>query len=151
MNGRAGPVGVVGVGYERRTLDELIRDLTRLGVTVVVDVRLNPISRRPGFSTSGLARALAEAGIGYEHRPQLGNPTSNRAGFAGSPDELAAARAVYRKVLASEEGGRALAEIAELSRRERVALLCYEADQRRCHRDVLIEALTGSGGHDQSG
>ena len=77
-------VGVVGVGYQQRPVDEFVSDLARMGVAVVVDVRLTPISRRPGFSKTGLARALAGAGICYEHRPELGNPKPNRAGFAGS-------------------------------------------------------------------
>lgn len=141
VDGGTRSVGVVGVGYQQRPIDEFVRDLARMGVEVVVDVRLTPISRRPGFSKTGLARALAGAGIGYEHRPELGNPKPNRAGFAGSAEELAAARAVYRGLLDRQESSRALAEVAKLSKQQLVALLCYEADQRRCHRDVLIEAL----------
>lgn len=149
MNGGTRPVGVVGVGYQQRAVEEFVSDLARMGVAVVVDVRLTPISRRPGFSKTGLARVLAGAGIGYEHRPELGNPKANRAGFAGSAEELAAARAVYRGLLDGEKSSRALTEIAELGERQLVALLCYEADQRRCHRDVLLEAIAA--GHHRRG
>ena len=37
---------IVSVGYERRSLEDLIEMLTRNQVDVLVDVRLNPISRK---------------------------------------------------------------------------------------------------------
>ncbi|MFC3735934.1 DUF488 family protein, N3 subclade [Paractinoplanes deccanensis] len=32
------------------------------------------------------------------------------------------------------------------SRTSRVALLCFEADERRCHRDVILRELHGRAG-----
>ncbi|MEV4702404.1 DUF488 domain-containing protein [Actinoplanes sp. NPDC049316] len=49
----------------------------------LVDVRLNPISRKPSLTKTALGRTLAEAGIVHEHRRELGNPKADRAGFAG--------------------------------------------------------------------
>jgi len=135
--------GVIGVGYQRRTVDEFVDDLAGMGVSLVVDVRLTPVSRRPGFSKAALARALTGAGVSYEHRPELGNPKPNRAGFAGSVGELAVARAAYRALLEDPGPSQALDQLAGAGEQQLVALLCYEADQRRCHRDVLIEALAG--------
>ncbi|PPJ18215.1 hypothetical protein C5E45_10195 [Nocardia nova] len=46
--------------------------LAEAGVATVVDVRLTPISRKPGLSKTKLSAALAEAGIRYVHlRPCL--------------------------------------------------------------------------------
>jgi uncharacterized protein (DUF488 family) len=132
---------LIGVGYQGRTADELVAHLQALHVTRLVDVRLNPISRKPGLSKTALARALADAGIVYEHRRELGNPKTNRVGFAGSPTEQADARARYRDILHQPQADDALNNLAEAGRRERVAVLCFEADQSRCHRDlVLLEA-----------
>lgn len=139
--------GVIGVGYQQRTVDEFVSDLAGMGVSLVVDVRLTPLSRRPGFSKTALTRALAGAGLAYEHRPELGNPKPNRAGFAGSTGELAVARAAYRTRLDDWASAQVLDELAEAGEHQLVALLCYEADQRRCHRDVLIETLTARAGH----
>lgn len=133
--------GVIGVGYQQRTVDEFVHDLAETGVSLVVDVRLTPISRRPGFSKTALARTLTGAGINYEHRPELGNPKSNRAGFAGSAGELATARAAYRALLVGPGSARALDALAAAAEHQLVAVLCYEADQQRCHRDVLLELL----------
>ncbi|WP_258081414.1 DUF488 domain-containing protein [Nocardia nova] len=60
------------VGYEGRRADELVMLLAEAGVATVVDVRLTPISRKPGLSKTKLSAALAEAGIRYVHlRPCL--------------------------------------------------------------------------------
>jgi hypothetical protein len=54
--------------------------------------RTSPISRKRGFGKTALRAALAEVGIAYEHRPELGNPKENRPGFAGSEQEVRAAK-----------------------------------------------------------
>jgi uncharacterized protein (DUF488 family) len=110
-------------------------------VDLVVDVRLNAISRKPGFSKTALSKALADAGIGYKHAPELGNPGWNRPGFSGSPGEAEAARATYRELLRSEAAAARLDCIAEEVRKKRIALLCVEADQRACHRDIILREI----------
>jgi uncharacterized protein (DUF488 family) len=130
--------GLVGVGYEGRTVDELVAQLVAMGVSRLVDVRLTPISRKPGLSKTALGHALSAAGIAYEHRRALGNPKANRAGFAGPADEREDALARYRMLLRRPEASDALDEVADAGQRERVAVLCFEADQSRCHRDVVL-------------
>jgi hypothetical protein len=69
--------------------------------------------------------------------PALGNPPSNRPGFHGTPAELAQARAAYASLMPPS----ALSAVAAMAAQERVALLCFEADQSQCHRDVILSAL----------
>jgi uncharacterized protein (DUF488 family) len=133
--------GLIGVGYQGRTLSEFVDGLVAQDVTELVDVRMTPISRKPGFSKAALSVALDQAGIGYRHRPALGNPKDNRAGFSGGPLELATARAAYARWISGPQARRALEEIATLAMEEVVAVMCFEADQSRCHRDVVIAAL----------
>lgn len=132
--------GLVGMGYEGRTVEELVDELVRSSVSRLVDVRLTPISRKRGLSKTALGSALASAGIAYEHRPELGNPKSNRAGFAGTPEEREHARAHFASLLNGERAAVALDALADAGRRERVAVLCFEADEHRCHRDVVLQA-----------
>lgn len=132
---------LIGVGYQGHDLQSLLAGLAHEGVSVVVDVRLTPISRKRGFSKRLLAEALADAGIGYRHLPELGNPKDNRAGFGGDEEELRQARSRFAARLADEPAVEALTEVARLASTQRVALLCFEADQRRCHRDVIAAAL----------
>jgi uncharacterized protein (DUF488 family) len=139
----AGPelTGLVGVGYQGCEIDSFVAALINDGVTRVVDVRLTPISRKPGFSKTKLAHALSEAGIGYEHRPELGNPRHNRAGFAGSPSQLGVARDTFAALLRRPEAEHALDAVAQVAQRERVAVLCFEVEQRLCHRDVVLAEI----------
>ncbi|MFF4777821.1 DUF488 family protein [Microtetraspora fusca] len=132
---------LTGIGYEGADLDGFIQRLHQEGVTRLVDVRLNPISRKRGFSKTALAAALAGAGIAYEHMRALGNPKWNRAGFGGSASELRAARLTYAGQMTDDGARQCIERIAEMARRETVAIMCFEADERRCHRDVVLEAV----------
>ena len=66
------------IGYEGTTVPEFIAALKQAGVERVIDVRALPLSRRPGFSKSGLKAALEEAGIEYVHLKALGTPADGR-------------------------------------------------------------------------
>lgn len=127
------------VGYEGRSVEEVVDDLVARDVSVLVDVRLTPLSRKPGLSKRGLADRLAAAGIEYLHLRALGNPVDNRDGFrAGS----SAARDRFRELLAEPAAAQALATVVDRARRQTVALLCFEADPARCHRQLVGEAVT---------
>ena len=75
------------IGHSNRPLEEVLRLLRAHSVTLVVDVRKMPGSRRNAqFNRATLSKALHEAGIGYEHLPGLGGlrrrtPTSPNAGW----------------------------------------------------------------------
>jgi uncharacterized protein (DUF488 family) len=126
------------VGYQDRTVDDMIDVLNTAGVEVLVDVRLTPLSRKPGLSKSRLAARLGDAGIGYVHLPQLGNPRDNRDAFRRRD---AAAFARYRAILATPEGRAALDGLAELAEQQSVALMCFEHNASECHRAMVADAL----------
>jgi uncharacterized protein (DUF488 family) len=129
---------IVGVGYEGITIDAFVADLQRRRVALVVDVRLNAISRKHGFSKRALVAALALAGIEYRHEPTLGNPRDNRDLFrAGDP---AAVEVVQARV--ATVGADAMTRLADDARGGVVAVLCFERDDERCHRRVIIDALS---------
>lgn len=129
---------LVSLGYEGRTVEDLIGHLRRESVTVLVDVRLTPLSRKPGLSKQRLADALASAGIRYVHLRALGNPPENRTAFrAGDPDS----RAYFRDLLRQEHAVEALRHVAELLDGGTVALLCFEREHSACHRHVVAEVL----------
>ncbi|MGV0675708.1 DUF488 domain-containing protein [Mycolicibacterium fortuitum] len=129
---------LVSIGYEGKTVDDLVAQLLVQGVRVLVDVRLTPLSRKPGLSKTKLSEALAAVGIGYVHHRALGNPKDNRAGFrAGEPES----RARYRDVLETAAATDALAHVCELLDGGVVALLCFEHDHSECHRDIVVRQL----------
>jgi uncharacterized protein (DUF488 family) len=133
--------GLIGIGYQGLTLDELSGQLAKWGVTVLVDVRLNAVSRKPGFSKSRLSAHLAERGIGYVHSPALGNPKDNRAGYGGDDEAVAASRSRFREVLEGVGARQALLDLTTLAATTHVAVFCYEESELHCHRhEVLAEA-----------
>ncbi|MGH3377642.1 MAG: DUF488 family protein [Pseudonocardiaceae bacterium] len=134
-------LALTGIGYEGLDICSFVDQLEHDGVSVVVDVRLTPVSRKPGFSKRRLSETLAAAGMEYRHAPALGNPKWNRAGFGGTDADRDAARQTFAALLASQDASTWLTDIAQLAAEQRVALLCFEADQRRCHRDVVCDGV----------
>ena len=130
--------GLFGVGYEGQTIASFVDQLVSEGCTSLVDVRLNAISRKPGFSKRRLGEALAAVGIAYQHRPELGNPKENREGFGTSGAAFDVAVRTYAARLAHEHAAAALEELARAGSTERVAVLCFESDDARCHRQVIL-------------
>ncbi|MEV6268090.1 DUF488 domain-containing protein [Kribbella sp. NPDC051936] len=131
---------ILSVGYEGRSQQNLLDVLRSHGTTVVVDVRLNPISRKPGLSKTRLAAALAEAGIEYRHLKALGNPRENRSPF--HEGRVAEGCEAFRKLLAAPEAESALQQIVDESRTTTLAVLCFEKDHDRCHRQVIVDEVT---------
>ena len=126
--------GIVSIGYEGRKLDEFISTLHDERIAVLVDVRLNAISRKAGFSKTALKTAAAAAGIDYVHEPLLGNPIDNRDDFRAGYQR---ARTRYRKRLEGPST-EAVDRLVSLAGKNRVAVLCVERDHTVCHRDELI-------------
>lgn len=126
------------IGYEGRTAEGLVEELKSARVGVLVDVRLTPLSRKPGLSKRRLAESLEQAGIAYVHLRALGNPKENRAAFrAGDPRSRTRLRALLR----SPEAAAALEQVVALISDSRVALLCFERDASECHRHVISDEL----------
>ena len=132
------------IGYEKRSVDDLIWLLQSRKVVRVIDVRLTPWSRRPGFSRKRLCAALEAAGIAYEHMGGLGNPPAIRDIYLAGDAEAGHRR--FREHL-SNGASATIDELVEIADRETVALLCLERDAFRCHRSVVAsvtaERLTG--------
>lgn len=133
---------VIGIGYEGLDQDGLISRLHLRSVNTVVDVRLNPISRKRGLSKTALGERLASEGISYEHLPSLGNPRNNREGFAETDSaEGSEARGKFDEILDTDLARAGLDRVLELAETGTVALLCFEEDETRCHRELVLTAL----------
>lgn len=131
---------VMSVGYEGLSIEEFIDRLQAEGVKALADVRLSARSRKPGFSKTRLSEALTRASIAYHHFPSLGNPRENREPF-WTGRGLEAARERYRAHIQSATASTALARIGWLAMDGPVAVLCFEADEAQCHRQVVIQEL----------
>jgi uncharacterized protein (DUF488 family) len=122
------------IGYDGRTPPELVDELTGRGVDTVVDVRLNPSSRKPGFSKRSLSATVEAAGMTYLHMPELGLPRDDRDGLHhGRPE----AQQRYLEHIHTPEGEAAVERIVELAGHGRVCLLCLEHEPDHCHRRLV--------------
>lgn len=127
------------IGYERSTLADFVATLRLGGVDTLVDVRERAQSRRPGFSKKALESALNDAGIQYLHLPQLGDPKAGRdAARAGKMDEF---RIIYGQVMSSQPAKEALNLLEALASEKTICLMCFERDQKECHRKIVSDAL----------
>jgi len=135
---------ILTIGYEKRSIDDVIWLLRARHVDRVIDVRLTPASRRPDFAKKRLSSSLEAAGIAYEHRAALGNPLPIREIYLSGDAEGGHAR--FREHLGNGAGA-ALNELVETVGSQTVALLCLERDPYRCHRSVIatmtVERLPG--------
>lgn len=129
---------VFGIGYEGLDQAGLIAKLQAARVGVVADVRLTPLSRKPGLSKKALASGLAAAKIDYVHLPGLGNPKVNRAGY-GDPSNQEA-RQTFTSLLSQPRAVEHLQQLRELAGEQVVAVLCFEHDQHLCHREQVLAA-----------
>jgi len=119
-------------------VSDFVERLRDAGVERVLDVRELPLSRRPGFSKSQLAVALASAGIEYAHVRALGNPKPNRDRWR-SGDATGGADAFRRHL--HDRAGAALGELADAVETETICLLCVEASHLDCHRSLVAGAI----------
>jgi uncharacterized protein (DUF488 family) len=128
------------IGYQGCTIDEVLAELRRAGVSLLIDVRAVPQSRKPGFSKRQLAAGLDENGIAYVHLQGLGTPKPGRdAVRAGHPERM---EPIFREHMRSDRAQADLAQARELARGRRACLLCFEQDEMTCHRRFVAEMIS---------
>jgi len=130
------------IGYESATQEEVISRLKRAEVEVVIDVRAVAASRRAGFSKGVLAASLQAEAIDYVHLRQLGTPKPGR--DAAHHGRIAEMHEIYETHLQEPAAQLELAQACEIAAGRKAALLCYEADVHRCHREIVAERLRAS-------
>ena len=139
---------VFTVGHSTRSIDAFV-DLLRLGrVEMVVDVRSIPRSRtNPDYNLDRLPATLAERQIGHVQIPELGGL---RKASREVPDDVNAFWSNrsfhnYADHALSDEFGRGLERLTELSLSSRCAIMCSEAVWWRCHRRMVADYLLAAG------
>lgn len=130
------------LGYEGRSVEGYLDLLLRNGVTVLCDVRRNPVSRKYGFSKSTLGALASKLGVRYAHIPELGIASEKRKSL-GEPGARDALFAAYEQDVLPLQSA-PLDRLASLvASGERVALTCFEAHEGDCHRGCVARALAG--------
>lgn len=132
--------GICTIGYEGRSLEGYLNCLLRNSVSLLCDVRRNPLSRKYGFSKGSLSKGCEGVGIHYEHLPELGIDSAERRGLKTQADYDALFQAYERDSLPNQSV--ALERIRGwVAEGHRVALTCFEHSPEQCHRNCVANAL----------
>lgn len=132
------------IGYEGATADNLAHTLTAAGVTLLIDVRAVPLSRKPGFSKNKLAAKLKESGIAYLGLRGLGTPAAGRA--AARKGRISEMRAIFTQHLETDDAQIDLTKALKAAEEQRACLLCFEHHPQSCHRLVVAERMAEQAG-----
>ena len=132
-------ITVYTAGYESRDIKDFIGRLKKHGISMVIDVREIPASRKSGFSKSALSEHLQSAKIKYLHVKELGSPKTLREKLKEDKNynfffveygkylktKLDTVKNLYRDIISQE-----------LS-----CIMCFERDPLQCHRKAVAEKI----------
>jgi uncharacterized protein (DUF488 family) len=114
-------------------------------VTLLVDIRELPISRKPGFNKAALETMAGKRGMKYVHVVELGCPRDIRHEYRADGDW---ARYTKRFKSHLDDQTEALDKLAAWMRDEHCCLLCYEEDFNFCHRSIVAAKVASLANHD---
>ena len=129
---------IISLGYERRSVDELLEILYMHKVTKLLDVREVPISRKKGFSKKSLTLSLMQVGIKYKHIKAAGNPHRKE-------NDLGHGMQLYSSYL--HKNPEVIEQVLDEISDSGVAVFCYERSHLDCHRSVLLDSLVKTNNH----
>ncbi len=129
------------IGYEGVSLEDYLNKLIKNGITILIDVRNNPMSMKYGFNKSQLINSCKSIGIEYIHFPEVGIVSDQRQQLVNQEDYDKLFDKYRLDNLKNTVGTqRKILEILKINKR--VALTCFEANICQCHRKHLAEAIT---------
>ncbi len=130
------------IGHSTRTIGKFISLLEEHGIKLLADVRSLPGSKRyPQFNKETLADSLAQAGIRYEHFPELGGRRKARHDSRNTAWRNASFRG-YADHMETEEFGKGVRRLIDFAGEAGpTAIMCAEAVWWRCHRALLSDYL----------
>lgn len=127
------------IGYEGISFEKYVNQLISNDVRLLCDVRINPLSRKFGFSKGTLSVVLPKLGIEYVHIPELGISSQRRSGLETKADYARLFRAYKQTLPQKMESLKELNDLFE--RNPRIALTCFEKDHDSCHRHCVSEYI----------
>jgi uncharacterized protein (DUF488 family) len=131
------------IGYEGATVDSFIQALVDAGIETLVDVRALPLSRKKGFSKRPLSGALANAGLGYLHCGELGNPREGRE--AARSGDLNGFFRIYKRHFLDADVQVMFKKLVSLANERVLCMMCFERNPNECHRSIIAEHMKGQG------
>lgn len=137
------------IGYQGKDWDEFVSILKDNNVERVLDIRKSATSQyKPDFSSDRMESALADEGIDYTHKSELGVDYNIRQPYIDGYIDDEAFSGWYEWSLEEEEDIDVNILSDQIEATGPTALMCMEAHAKphgdqdhHCHRDLLAESL----------
>ena len=145
------------IGYEGISIDGYINKLLSNHITTLVDVRKNAYSNKFGFSKKEFMYCVEKSGIKYIHIPELGIESEKRQELKTAKNSSSSGYDLfgngiknienklfddYKANLPSKQ--KHIERLLQILKQDKlIAITCFEADYKCCHRHVLAEGLNG--------
>jgi uncharacterized protein (DUF488 family) len=134
------------VGHSTRTIEAFVEILHTAEVTLLVDIRSVPRSRRvPHFNTEALEVTLPQYAIRYAREPRLGGFRRFKAESSANIGWHHESFRAYADYMQTAPFRTAIQDLMRVAIMDRIALMCAEAVPWRCHRKLVADALTVRG------
>lgn len=136
------------IGHSMRTIDDFMRMLQDVEITLVVDVRTVPRSRtNPQYNGDVLPTTLANFSIEYEHIAALGGLRGKQRNVSPTVNAFWQNESFhnYADYAMSERFRTGLERLIELGHAQRCAIMCAESVWWRCHRRIIADYLIALG------
>jgi len=131
---------VFTIGYEGETIDSFLYKLIFNNIKAVVDVRNNPQSMKYGFSKKIFGEFIEKAGLKYFHIPELGISSVMRKRLGQTLTHKKLFDRYESNLLPKQKDAKTYL-LNLIAKYPRIALVCFEADHRFCHRYTLVKNL----------
>lgn len=132
------------IGYEGMALDGFVARLKNFAIDCLIDVREIPISRKYGFSKSGLTQRLDRENIHYVHFKELGSPKPIRQKLKINRDYLAFFKKMDKHLTNKKE---AIENAYSYVVDNTCCLMCFEHIAEQCHRKIVAIKIKEWGGN----
>ena len=126
-------------GYQNSSLKKFIKKLKDNGITIVVDIRELPLSRKKGFSKTQLINILKRSGMGYEHIAKLGSPRLIRHELRKEDGDYITFFNKYRTYVRGRHFE--IQKIIDMAKTEVICIMCFEEDCELCHRTIVADEI----------
>jgi len=129
------------IGHSTHPADEFISLLTSFQISLVVDIRNYPGSKRfPHFNKEALQIALPQNNIQYLHSKDLGGRRNPVPGSVNTRWRNTAFRG-YADYMDTAAFKKAVIELENIASEETTAYMCSEAVWWSCHRSLVSDYL----------
>jgi uncharacterized protein (DUF488 family) len=125
------------IGYEHKSIDKYLRQLIEHNVKLLIDVRAHSFSMKREFIGNKLSSACKLVNIDYIHIPELGKPNQYRREITDKKKLFE----MYQTVLLHQHNDQIQKVTNLMDKNHRIALTCFEAEEKECHRSVLAELI----------